>query len=190
MRRLFDNLDETDILALLDEWDSGDLQRRSLNRSRLLAQSGRAAGGPPLLSSYGEQALLGALSHAQQRQQQQRPPFSDGAALVDGGSVGMQRLADSMAQAARRHSLDRMRDGPFARLAKENDILWAAGGRPDDITVIAARLSAVPHRGALDANAAVAEGEAVTRFGAVATAVRRSGAAAAPAEGSGSRDPV
>lgn len=34
-----------------------------------------------------------------------------------------------------------MRDGPFARLAKENDIVWTAGGRPDDTTVVAARVS-------------------------------------------------
>jgi hypothetical protein len=34
-----------------------------------------------------------------------------------------------------------MRDGPFARLAKENDVLWTKGGRPDDITVITGRIS-------------------------------------------------
>jgi protein phosphatase PTC7 len=66
---------------------------------------------------------------------------------MDGTSVGMQRLADSLAQTARTCSLDRMRDGPFARLAKENDILWSSGGRPDDITVVAVRLSTIPPKG-------------------------------------------
>jgi hypothetical protein len=50
--------------------------------------------------------------------------------------------ADAMgpcgAPQARDFSLDRMRDGPFARLAKENDIMWKYGGRPDDTTVIGA----------------------------------------------------
>lgn len=36
-------------------------------------------------------------------------------------------------------SLDKSVDSPFARLAKENDIMWS-GGMPDDITVIAARV--------------------------------------------------
>ena len=36
-------------------------------------------------------------------------------------------------------SLDRTRDSPFARLAKENDLLWG-GGMPDDITIIASRV--------------------------------------------------
>jgi hypothetical protein len=66
---------------------------------------------------------------------------------MDGASVGMQRLADALAQTARTFSLDRMRDGPFARLAKENDILWSSGGRPDDITVVAVRLSTIPPKG-------------------------------------------
>ncbi|KAF1795061.1 PPM-type phosphatase domain [Phytophthora cactorum] len=37
-------------------------------------------------------------------------------------------------------SLDRSRDSPFARLAKENDLLWG-GGIPDDITIITARVT-------------------------------------------------
>ncbi|KAF4031909.1 Stage II sporulation protein E (SpoIIE) [Phytophthora infestans] len=37
-------------------------------------------------------------------------------------------------------SLDRSKDSPFARLAKENDLLWG-GGIPDDITIITARVS-------------------------------------------------
>ena len=36
-------------------------------------------------------------------------------------------------------SHDDSRDSPFAVLAKDNDIMWS-GGRPDDITVIAARI--------------------------------------------------
>ena len=47
-------------------------------------------------------------------------------------------------------SLDRTRDGPFARLAKEADILWKYGGRPDDITVVVAVVTptapAMPYR--------------------------------------------
>lgn len=36
---------------------------------------------------------------------------------------------------AREVSLDATRDGPFALLAKENDIMWG-GGMPDDCTII------------------------------------------------------
>lgn len=49
-------------------------------------------------------------------------------------------LARALVTSARTHAKDRMRDSPFALLAKENDIVWTKGGRPDDITVLVARL--------------------------------------------------
>lgn len=55
------------------------------------------------------------------------------------GHGAMQPLAQAMVEAARNFSLDSSRDGPFALLAKENDILWS-GGMPDDTTVIVARV--------------------------------------------------
>ena len=47
-------------------------------------------------------------------------------------------LARLLVDRARDASLDTSRDGPFARLAKENDICWRHGGRPDDVTVVVA----------------------------------------------------
>jgi protein phosphatase PTC7 len=49
-------------------------------------------------------------------------------------------LARALLISARTHAKDRMRDSPFALLAKDNDIVWTKGGRPDDITVLVARL--------------------------------------------------
>jgi protein phosphatase PTC7 len=48
-------------------------------------------------------------------------------------------LATALATRAYERSLDREVDSPFALLAKDNDIMWG-GGRPDDITVIVARI--------------------------------------------------
>ncbi len=53
----------------------------------------------------------------------------------------MERLASALADRAFEFSMDRGRDGPFAQLAKENDILWSHGGRLDDITVLCARVA-------------------------------------------------
>lgn len=57
-----------------------------------------------------------------------------------GLSTALLHMRPSTVQ-ARSMSLDRTRDGPFARLAKEADILWKYGGRPDDITVVVAVVS-------------------------------------------------
>ena len=43
-----------------------------------------------------------------------------------------------MADAALAHSVDRRRQSPFYKAAAEHDIVWSAGGRPDDITVVLA----------------------------------------------------
>jgi protein phosphatase PTC7 len=51
----------------------------------------------------------------------------------------IEALTRKLVQKAYELSLDRSRDSPFARLAKENDLLWG-GGMPDDITIIAARV--------------------------------------------------
>mmetsp|Transcript_41000 Transcript_41000/g.94028 ORF Transcript_41000/g.94028 Transcript_41000/m.94028 type:complete len:269 (+) Transcript_41000:1-807(+) len=51
-----------------------------------------------------------------------------------------ERLSRRIALRAQELSLDRTIDSPFAILAKDNDIMWG-GGRPDDITVIACRIS-------------------------------------------------
>ncbi|KAF1336805.1 Phosphatase ptc7 family protein, partial [Globisporangium splendens] len=51
----------------------------------------------------------------------------------------LEAMTKQLVQKAYDLSLDRMRDSPFARLAKENDLLWG-GGMPDDITIIAARV--------------------------------------------------
>jgi protein phosphatase PTC7 len=117
---LFDNLDETDILAIVEAWDREDLERRraampfaSSGASTATACSGGAGGSSP-------------------------PPT--GLVLVDGTSKGSEGLALRLARTAREYSLNKMRDGPFAHLAKENDIMWG-GGRPDDVTVLVARVT-------------------------------------------------
>jgi len=49
----------------------------------------------------------------------------------------MEALALRLAEEARNNSVDRSRDSPFSLAAKEADVLWHHGGRPDDITVLA-----------------------------------------------------
>ena len=58
------------------------------------------------------------------------------------GAEAVQALATKLVRTARELSLDKMRDSPFALLAKENDIMWG-GGMPDDTTVIVARVVSV-----------------------------------------------
>ena len=55
------------------------------------------------------------------------------------GEMVLKRLAKEIVEKAREMSLDKNRDGPFALLAKENDIMWG-GGMPDDTTVVVARV--------------------------------------------------
>ncbi|KAJ0397862.1 hypothetical protein P43SY_005953 [Pythium insidiosum] len=51
----------------------------------------------------------------------------------------VEAMTRQLVQKAYDLSLDRSQDSPFARLAKENDLMWG-GGMPDDITIIAARV--------------------------------------------------
>lgn len=51
----------------------------------------------------------------------------------------VEQLTRKLVQKAYDLSLDRSRDSPFARLAKENDLMWG-GGMPDDITIIVSRV--------------------------------------------------
>lgn len=59
---------------------------------------------------------------------------------------------------ARELSLDNTRDSPFALLAKENDIMWG-GGMPDDITIIAIRVT-----DKAQSSADVSESDAISVF--------------------------
>lgn len=61
--------------------------------------------------------------------------------LFNGGTARVQELAVALAKHAYDNSLNRLRDGPFAINAKENDILWKHGGRTDDITVLVGLIS-------------------------------------------------
>ena len=54
-------------------------------------------------------------------------------------STAFPSLASQLLEQAYERSLDKRTDGPFAVAAKDNNIQWA-GGRKDDITVIALRL--------------------------------------------------
>lgn len=58
--------------------------------------------------------------------------------LLDSGSARAAALARALASAAAERSVQRDRDGPFARLAKDADVLWTKGGRPDDVCVVVA----------------------------------------------------
>ena len=55
----------------------------------------------------------------------------------------VQILAERLTNKAREYSIDTKRDSPFALLAKDNDVLWSQGGKPDDTCVVVARLKAV-----------------------------------------------
>ena len=58
---------------------------------------------------------------------------------ADAAAGRLGALARRLAHRARELSLDTDTDSPFAVLAKDNDICWG-GGRPDDTTVIVARV--------------------------------------------------
>lgn len=51
----------------------------------------------------------------------------------------VEAMTRKLVQCAYEKSLDRKLDSPFARLAKESDLLWS-GGMPDDITIIVGRV--------------------------------------------------
>lgn len=63
-------------------------------------------------------------------------PFYRSLLTTEKNESWVQRLTKQIVTVAREYSLNRRRDGPFAIEAKDNDILWSLGGRPDDITVI------------------------------------------------------
>lgn len=123
---LFDNLDETDILELVEKWAN--------------------AKDPP--SPPPDNPAVTPRPTAQ---------------LLDGESASAGQLASLLAHRAAELSVDRSRDGPFARLAKENDILWTKGGRPDDVTVAVARVGVKPATDVLDVAKYRAQREAWTR---------------------------
>jgi len=114
---LFDNMEESDILEAVEEWDLGDITRRNA--------ASAAAATHPSTPPAAEAVHLHALR-------------------LDGHGTGMQTLSERLAVQARAFSLDTMRDGPFARLAKDNDVLWTHGGRTDDITVVCGRVLLQP----------------------------------------------
>lgn len=127
---LFDNLDETDIISIVEAWDKEDLDRR-----RKAQAAGQTSMSDPLHHSASN------LAPSSASPQLPAAAAGDGQpCLMDGSGIGPEALALRLVRTAREASLNRMRDGPFARLAKENDILWG-GGRPDDITVVVARIS-------------------------------------------------
>jgi protein phosphatase PTC7 len=65
------------------------------------------------------------------------------AAARDDANLGI--LARELVSAARAASNDRSRDSPFSLNAKDHDVLWSKGGRPDDITVFVARYVGPAH---------------------------------------------
>lgn len=70
-------------------------------------------------------------------------PSVDGSEIQkysESGDSAVQALAEQLVHKSREYSLDKMRDSPFAVLAKENDIMWG-GGMPDDTTVVVARVA-------------------------------------------------
>jgi len=60
-----------------------------------------------------------------------RQDLADAGTLLDEVPVeAVEELATELCQVARRHAVDSTRDGPFAMLAKENDIMWSGGKKP------------------------------------------------------------
>ena len=65
-------------------------------------------------------------------------PAEIAAHVAAGG--GAAALALRLAADAHAKAQDAMRDGPFALAAKDADVLWSAGGRADDVTVLVLQL--------------------------------------------------
>jgi serine/threonine protein phosphatase PrpC len=62
-------------------------------------------------------------------------------AIIQSGAAGSARtLARALVARARAGATDRSRDSPFSLAAKDADILWRAGGRADDISVLVVRV--------------------------------------------------
>lgn len=124
----------------MEAWDKLDLERRKAQQvedrraGRVFHRAADLGGAPLAITEIASvTASVGAAAAVESAAPQP--------AMMDGRSRGAELLAQRLANKARAYSLDRMRDGPFARLAKENDIVWSQGGRPDDVTVIVARVS-------------------------------------------------
>jgi len=113
---LTDNVDEEELLALVNGGGGGG--------------GGGDAAAPPPPEPPELQRRLGRLPPPP-------PPLREPPACAH-----MEALAARLAARAHAHSLDRRRNGPFARAAAERDIVWTPGGRPDDITVVCALLRA------------------------------------------------
>ena len=140
---LYDNLDESAILEVVEKWDREDISRRraiaAARKQQLqLQQSAPTVAAAEVPARNTASAAAAAAAAASETDAAARTPCPS---LLDGESIGAQALATRLAHAARTASIDKGTDGPFARLAKENDILWRGGGRPDDITVVVARVS-------------------------------------------------
>jgi protein phosphatase PTC7 len=85
-----------------------------------------------LLDNMFEDELLDLLSAAP------RAPCQCGGGSGAAACERVDALAARVADAALAHSVDRRRQSPFYKAAAEHDIVWSAGGRPDDITVVLA----------------------------------------------------
>ena len=72
-----------------------------------------------------------------------RQGISTTSSASTGNKSAVQILAERLTNKAREYSIDTKRDSPFALLAKDNDVLWSQGGKPDDTCVVVARLKAV-----------------------------------------------
>lgn len=69
-------------------------------------------------------------------------------ALTDeyAGKNATQILSERLTWKARELSIDTSKDSPFSLLAKDNDIMWNLGGKPDDTVVIVARIADGPQQ--------------------------------------------
>lgn len=150
---LYDSLDETEILDIVTEWSIEEEKRDAMRRvaSRCKDQL------PPFSRT------LSFTNVSQATASMHLPPVADRSdipssaslnrnipqgsslpPLIDSSGIGVSSLSLMLLERARVASLDTTKDGPFARLAKENDILWPHGGRPDDITIVVAKIDEGP----------------------------------------------
>lgn len=64
--------------------------------------------------------------------------YSDNKPATDINPV--QILTEQLTHLSRAYSIDTTKETPFSLSAKENDIIWTNGGKPDDTVVIVARI--------------------------------------------------
>jgi protein phosphatase PTC7 len=123
---LFDNVDLDEIVDVMSDWETEWFPRSA---------SGGVEGGNDVKYRYaGNTSNAGSGTEGGVG-----GGVGGGVDSGDGGVSAMQALSQRLVTLARVYSLDKMRDSPFALLAKENDILWS-GGMPDDTTVLVARV--------------------------------------------------